>query len=559
MSQVQEISIQLDGISNVLKTRRFRVPAYQRSYAWETEHVEALLNDVGEAIKGGEKEYFLGSLVVTGPIERRFEVVDGQQRLTTISLMISTIRDRFRQNNDTEAETSIRNDYLASVDRKTKEREARLVLNEVDNELYQELIEDRSNIERSKFAGRSHKRLLAASDFMAAYVEKLCNNAFDEEEELHAWLDYLDTNLKVILVIAPDDSNAFVIFETLNDRGLELAISDLLKNYLFHRAGDKIEEAKNRWLTMNAILEGASDEPLVVTYLRHFAMSKYGLVREKDLFGVIKSKVTSKKAALQLSSDLSNSAKVYAGLINTDHEFWAKYDGVAKDAVRALNVLGMIQMRPLLLAILDKFDEKSVAKSFRFLVSVAVRFQIVGGAGGGTLERIYSDAAKGVTDGSLTSIDQILKQITNLPPDANFIQAFSVASISKQGLARFYLRALEMGNSGTKVELVPSEDTARVNLEHVLPVTPSGEWLKTWSTEDAKAFQNRIGNLAILSSKMNSIIGNDAFSVKKKELAKSQFEFTKMIDVEIEWNKDAIERRQMKMAQLAARVWSIKL
>ena len=408
MSQVQEISIQLDGISNVLKTRRFRVPAYQRSYAWETEHVEALLNDVGEAIKGGEKEYFLGSLVVTGPIERRFEVVDGQQRLTTISLMISTIRDRFRQNNDTEAETSIRNDYLASVDRKTKEREARLVLNEVDNELYQELIEDRSNIERSKFAGRSHKRLLAASDFMATYVEKLCNNAFDEEEELHAWLDYLDTNLKVILVIAPDDSNAFVIFETLNDRGLELAISDLLKNYLFHRAGDKIEEAKNRWLTMNAILEGASDEPLVVTYLRHFAMSKYGLVREKDLFGVIKSKVTSKKAALQLSSDLSNSAKVYAGLINTDHEFWTKYDGVAKDAVRALNVLGMIQMRPLLLAILDKFDEKSVAKSFRFLVSVAVRFQIVGGAGGGTLERIYSDAAKGVTDGSLTSIDQIL-------------------------------------------------------------------------------------------------------------------------------------------------------
>ena len=94
---------------------------------------------------------------------------------------------------------------------------------------------------------------------MATYVEKLCNNAFDEEEELHAWLDYLDTNLKVILVIAPYDSNAFVIFETLNDRGLELAISDLLKNYLFHRAGDKIEEAKNRWLTMNAILEGASD------------------------------------------------------------------------------------------------------------------------------------------------------------------------------------------------------------------------------------------------------------------------------------------------------------
>lgn len=57
----------------------------------------------------------------------------------------------------------------------------------------------------------------------------------------HAWLDYLETNLKVIVVTAPDDSNAFVIFETLNDRGLELAISDLLKNYLFHKSGEKIE------------------------------------------------------------------------------------------------------------------------------------------------------------------------------------------------------------------------------------------------------------------------------------------------------------------------------
>ena len=82
-------------------------------------------------------------------------------------------------------------------------------------------------------------------------------------------MDYLETNLKVILVTAPDDSNAFVIFETLNDRGLELAISDLLKNYLFHKSGEKIEETKNRWLSMVVVLESASDDPLIVTYLRY--------------------------------------------------------------------------------------------------------------------------------------------------------------------------------------------------------------------------------------------------------------------------------------------------
>lgn len=558
MSQVQEISIQLDGISNVLKTRRFRVPAYQRSYAWEAEHVEALLADINDAIKAKEKEYFLGSIVVTGPVDRRYEVVDGQQRLTTVSLLISAIRDKFRDQQDFEAETSIRNDFLANVDRKTKEREPKLVMNEVDNELYQELLEDKSAIDVSRFPRQSHKRLLAAANCMRRYIDELCEHASDSEEALHDWLDYLESNLKVILVTAPDDSNAFVIFETLNDRGLELAISDLLKNYLFHRSGDKLEETKNRWLTMVATLESASDDPLVVTYLRHFAMSKYGLVREKELFGIIKKKVTSKKLALQFSTELSNTAKTYAGLINTDHELWSKYDADARDAVYALNLLGMVQVRPLLLAILDKLEPKKVSAAFKKLVAVAVRFQIVGGAGGGTLERIYSDAARGVTDGKLTSIDDILKGFTTLPADSAFIAAFSVASISKQALARYYLRMLETEAPGISGELVPNADTARVNLEHVLPITLSDTWSKDWSADDAKAYQRRLGNMAIMAAKVNSTLGNDEFAKKKIELAKSSFAFTKMISNYAKWDNSAIEKRQAAMAEVAAKVWSVR-
>lgn len=558
MSQVQEISIQLDGISNVLKTRRFRVPAYQRSYAWEAEHVEALLADVNDAIKSKEKEYFLGSIVVTGPVDRRYEVVDGQQRLTTVSLLISAIRDRFREEGDNEAETSIRNDFLANVDRKTKEREPKLALNEVDNELYQELIEDKSAIEPSRYPRQSHKRLIASAECMRKYIDELCVQSPDSEETLHEWLDYLETNLKVILVIAPDDSNAFVIFETLNDRGLELAISDLLKNYLFHRSGDKIEETKNRWLTMVATLESASDDPLVVTYLRHFAMSKYGLVREKELFGIIKRKVTSKKLALQFSTELSNTARTYAGLINTDHDLWSEYDVATREAVYALNLLGMVQVRPLLLAILDKFDPKKASAAFKKLVAVAVRFQIVGGAGGGTLERIYSDAARGVSEGKLNSIDEILKGFSTLPTDSAFIAAFAVVSISKQSLARYYLRMLESGVPGASGELVPSTDAGQVNLEHVLPINPSEKWLKTWFADDAKAYQRRLGNLAIMAAKMNSTIGNADFETKKVELSKSAFHFTKMIGGDDAWDETAIERRQAAMAEVASKVWSIR-
>ncbi|MDA7013584.1 DUF262 domain-containing HNH endonuclease family protein [Pseudomonas cerasi] len=558
MSQVQEISIQLDGISNTLKTKKFRVPPYQRSYAWEIEHVEALIADIDDAIKSKEREYFLGSIVTTGPSGRRFEVVDGQQRLTTVSLLISAIKDRFKSEGDSEAETSIRNDFLASVDRKTKEREPRLSLNEVDDELYQELINDKEAIDPKKYPRQSHKRLLQAAKYLEVFIDKLCQDAHDSEETLHEWLDYLETNLKVILVQAPDDSNAFVIFETLNDRGLELAISDLLKNYLFHRSADKISEAKERWLAMVATLESASDDPLVVSYLRHFAMSKYGLVREKELFGLIKRKITSKKLAIQFSTDLSNSSKTYAALLNADHEIWRKFHQDTKDSVSAFNILGMVQVRPLLLAILEKFEIKKVGPAFKKLVALSVRFQIVGGAGGGTLERIYSEAAKSVSEGKLNSISDILRGFSNLPSDAVFEQAFSIATTSKPALARYYLRTLESGMPGATGELIPNSDVTKVNLEHVLPLSPNSDWERRWNSEDIRAYQRRLGNLAIMSSNANSISGNDAFEEKKASFKSSPFSLTKIIADKKAWDAEAIDDRQRVMAKVAVTVWSLK-
>lgn len=558
MSQVQEISIQLDGISNTLKTKKFRVPPYQRSYAWEIEHVEALVADIDDAIKSGEREYFLGSIVTTGPSGRRFEVVDGQQRLTTVSLLISAIKDRFKSEGDIEAEASIRNDFLASVDRKTKEREPRLSLNEVDDELYQELINDKSSVDPKKYPRQSHKRLLQAAKYLESFIDTLCVSAHDSEETMHEWLDYLETNLKVILVQAPDDSNAFVIFETLNDRGLELAISDLLKNYLFHRSGDKIAEAKDRWLTMVATLESASDDPLVVSYLRHFAMSKYGLVREKELFGLIKKKVTSRKLAIQFSTELCNSSKTYAALLNADHESWRKFQQDTKDSVAAFNILGMIQVRPLLLAILEKFDTKKVGPAFKKLVALSVRFQIVGGAGGGTLERIYSEAAKGVSEGKLNSISEILKGFSNLPSDAAFEQAFSIATTSKPALARYYLRTLETGVPGATSELIPNSDVTKVNLEHILPLSPNAAWAEEWDGEEIRAYQRRLGNLAIMSATANSISGNDAFEQKKVAFAQSPFSLTKSIADADSWDAAEIDERQREMAKIAVRVWTLK-
>lgn len=130
MSQVQQLnSINLDGIGSVIKSKKFRVPAYQRSYAWETDHVDALLNDIRNALTNKEKEYFLGSIVLTSSSNGRFEVIDGQQRLTTVSLIISAnLKNIFRSFEDNEAVISIQQDFLSKTDRRTKEKNQRLFL-----------------------------------------------------------------------------------------------------------------------------------------------------------------------------------------------------------------------------------------------------------------------------------------------------------------------------------------------------------------------------------------------------------------------------------------------
>lgn len=557
MSQIQQLNISLEGIGAVLKSRRFRVPAYQRSYAWEVDHVDALLEDIREAISNKEREYFLGSIVVTADESGRFEVVDGQQRLTTISLVLAAIKEIFYLDEDHEVVVSVKSDFLASTDRRTKEREPKLILNEVDNEIYQDLIESFSTVSAKQAKRSSHRRLVSAANRCLEYLKRICEKSKDSEEELHCWLDYIEKSLKIIVVTAPDDSNAFVIFETLNDRGLELAISDLVKNYLFHKSGEKLEEAKNRWLTMVAILEGASDDPLTVTYIRHFTMAKYGLIREKELFSHLKSKITSKRAALRFSTELAETVRVYSALLNTEHEYWAGFSSDVKYSVATLNLLGMTQVRPLLLAILNKFDSKNVSATFKKLVSAAVRYQMAGGIGGGTLERLYAETAKVVSEDKITTPNGVIQEFKNVPTDTAFRAAFSIATVSKQKIARYYLRELEIALAGVNAEKIPDYDASRVNLEHVLPLKPDQGWSQFFDDEEVRSSQNRLGNLAIMASKINSTIGNDSFDEKVGVYRSSDFYFTKMIGESSEWTKSEIDRRQEKMAEVAVKYWAI--
>src|SRR5690606_19350318 len=119
-------------------------------------------------------------------------------------------------------------------------------------------------------------------------------------------------------------------------------------------------------------------EDLVVTYIRHLWSSKYGATRERELYESIKKRVTTKKQAIDFVEELASNARLYAAILNPAHEIWAKYGATARQHVETLNLLRMIQIRPLLLAVLDRFEVPEARKSLRAFVSWSVRFLITG-------------------------------------------------------------------------------------------------------------------------------------------------------------------------------------
>ncbi len=559
MASISQLQIELDGIGHILSDKHLGVPKYQRSYAWEKQNVEELLLDLSDAIRVNAGEYFLGSIVIQGA-DANLEIVDGQQRLATTSIIFGAIRDFLLEKSDTARAEQLEQKFLLSRNLRSQAIEPRLTLNADDNDFYRKAVlsrpsEDDRNVKPSK---ESHERILAARKYAADFIRNLTLTTQNASELLIDWAEYLELHAKVIFVRVADDSNAFVIFETLNDRGVELSIADLLKNYLFGRSGERVEEAQSNWNKMLGTLETVGGDDVLLSYIRQTWSAENGITREKELFGAIKAKMVSEQIAIDFGKGLAANAKLYAAMLNPKHEIWNQYGDTARGHIETLSNLRLEQFRPLLLAILRSFKGGEVEKALRYLVSCSVRFLIHGGLGGGTLEKNYCDSAQKVLRCEIKTAAALAGDLNKVvPTDSEFLTSFASARVSKSYLARYYLQALERQASGdAQPELVPNTNANEVNLEHVLPQNPSPAWGQI-ETEVADAFFNRLGNLALMKQKINSDIGNAGFDAKKTVLADSQFELTKTIAGYDNWMPTNIETRQNELAALAIKAWPI--
>lgn len=558
MSSIREINIKRETLGHALADGNWAVPRYQRAYAWEERNVRELFSDFETAINDNQPEYFLGSIVVTQSASDRPEIVDGQQRLATISIFLAAVRDYLFGSDEKDTAKGIQGKFLLTDDIWTKDLTPKLKLNDVDHDFFQRTVLEPPTPGRKKIKPTrdSHRRIQDAQSIASEQVYKIASASGQPDQKLREWVDFLEKRALVIWVAVPDDLNAFTIFETLNDRGLDLAITDLLKNYLFHRSDNRIDEVQNRWISMFATVTSVASEEEVKHYIRHLWSSRNGLTRERELYLSIKQEVTTKNKAVQLADLMAQEAKLYAAMINTKHEFWNEFGTSARLHMDTLNLLGMERIRPLILAVLSGFSVKEAKRALKLLVSWGVRL-LIAGSNAGSLEKNYSNRAVDIRNKAIQTAAQLQKAMRGLiPGDEDFKRAFAIAKVGKGWLARYYLQALERQSGGKdEPELIPNANEEEVNLEHVLPQNPAAGTWTAFDPESAAAYTNRLGNLALMRNKENSLSGNEEFPDKKKRYTNSDFILTKSIAGLSGWDPQAIEDRQSKLANLAVKTW----
>lgn len=554
------------GVGEALKRYRLRLPAYQREYAWGAEkEVKALLDDFTFAILRNENQYFLGAMSTIQGKQGTIEVVDGQQRLATTALIFAAMREIVGSEHD--ALKTLLSSFLSSIDGYTLEESPNLVLNTLDSSVFHSLITTGNQGEGFVENRQSHVRLVDAYGYIKKHLKKLMEPlpASRKWSVFQTWVQFLQSKAIVIWIINSSAANAYKMFETMNYRGQEVSQSDLIKNYIFGETQNSQDQAKQHWNSMRSALEALDGKEVVLNFIRHAMIATDGFIQQKRIFEKVEKEKSGEQTGITLLATWDAMAADYVALSNPDSSNWSGYPKKLRENIRVLNLFAIAPLKPLLLAMVKRFDPKETALGFEKAVSIGVRLIVASRTTTMSVEKPIGDTSAKIWRGEVTSVKQMLKELSNaIPNNRQFQDAFETATVSKQVLARYYLRSLErVAKQEPEPWLIPNDDSNQITLEHILPMKPDPVWdnssdgFSGWNEEDVRTYVKRIGNMALLTSSANSLLRSSGFSDKRPVFQASPYVTTSMVAKDNFWTPETIIQRQKILAEYAVKAWPL--
>ncbi len=546
----------------------YRIPRFQRDYSWTEEQWEDLWLDLlGTLQPGGEPAHYLGYLVLQSADDKAFEVIDGQQRLTTVSLIVLAVLKNLERlvqaGNDAQANQrradQIRQTYIGYLDPVTLVARSKLTLNRNNNSYYQDFLVPLGHLPQRGFRASEHLLRKAFEWFDRRVAEFLKKSSGSEGMRLAQFVEDLSDRLFFTVITVTDELNAYKVFETLNARGVRLSATDLLKNHLFSvldrgSAHDdhELRTLENRWETMVGRL-GAESFP---DFLRVHWNSRRSFARQSELFKTIRSQIKTREVVFQLLRDMEQDLDAYLALSSPEASDWPQE---AKAHAATLRTFNVRQPYPLLLAAKRSFDPSDFIGLLRACVVISLRFNVICSYSTAEQERTYNAVAERIAKGEIGNLAEALAAMPSIyPNDAAFRAAFAEKAIRttqarNSRVVRYILCAVEKHLSGQDYAFTSDS----FNIEHVLPQNPEAGW-EAFSDEEVDALAYRLGNMTLMQTGANKDLGNRPYGPKRSALASSGFAITrKLAQDHAEWTPERIADRQNWMADQATAIWRL--
>ena len=543
--------------------KSYRVPSYQRDYSWSEEQWEDLWNDIVELRPDPEAVHYMGALVVEGSNDREFLIIDGQQRLATLSLFALAVIARLQAMTDAgtapEANTAraqgLRDRFIGEKDPASLTESSRLYLNATDDAFYQDyLVQLRPPLNPRRLP-KSNRLLWKCFTYFTERLNEVKELKNDGQVLASLLSETVARQLVFILITVDDELNAYTVFETLNARGLELTTTDLLKNYLFsrvHVAAD-LEALQRRWQQLIATV-GQEHFP---KFLRYHLLCEQPKVRSQRLFKLVRDQTKTSADVFALMEQLEGRAELFAAVSDPSHGYWIELSA-ARTYIRELNLFRVQQMMPLLFAVWERFSKEDVVRVLKLVSVISFRYTVVSGLNTNPLEPTYHRAAKAVMDGRARTPADVFALLKPLyVDDARMKQDFALLVVDTSGrwdkLTRYMLARLESDASGRSCD----PDTDPGTVEHILPENPADSWEESFPHGLWEESIYRLGNLTLLESATNRHLGNAVYSEKLSAYAQSGYTLTRRIP-EIapeQWTPELLDERQRQLAERAAHLW----
>ena len=552
-----------DFLEFVGNGKKYAIPPYQRDYSWGEEHWDDLWNDILALRDESESRHYMGALVVQAKTDRDFLVIDGQQRLATLSIVALVVIDKLKNlaesnvdsEKNLERSKGLRNRYIGEKDPASLIESSKLTMNATDDGFYQDYLVQLRRPQNPRGLPKSNRLMWDCFQWFSKRIDGIPELKGSGDALAHLLNEVIARRLLFILITVDDDLNAYTVFETLNARGLELSATDLLKNYLFSRIRVQadLDVLQRRWLT----LIGTVTQESFPDFLRYHLLCEQSQIRSSRLFKLVRDRVTSSEQVFQLMVALENRCELYAALSDPSHEYWIERPE-CKSLIRERLLLRSQVTMPMLFAAWEKFEAADFARILKLSNVLTFRYTTICNQNANELEPAYHRAAKQILDGKATTPRDVFLAVKSVYiEDKVFKQNFENFEVKTTGqgkkLARYILCRIESEMSGNDVD--PETDSATI--EHVLPENPSQNWINTIPALEWPKLTYRLGNLTLLEAKPNRTIGNDLFEDKNSAYRSSRYLMTQQIPQEGNdaWNATRVEKRQQWMATRATHLW----